>query len=197
MSVNKARLAINGLSVLALVLSITVGNEILSMVLILTCILFAVVILYRNLSRLSNVSQYSPKMMTLQGVTIFTVVMVLYCVVGALLFQKGILPETERNGKIFIGVLFTMVMVGFGNIAPKIPFNRHTGLRLPWTVMDEATWIVAHRITGYISIPLVLIYLAGIPTVRNFAQFSVAILLIWIAIPAVLSLVFWYRKYYR
>lgn len=35
-----------------------------------------------------------------------------------------------------------------GNLAPKLPFSRHTGLRLPWTAADEDTWIVAHRILG-------------------------------------------------
>lgn len=33
-----------------------------------------------------------------------------------------------------------------GNIAPKLPFNRYVGFRLPWTVTDEDTWIFTHRL---------------------------------------------------
>ena len=85
-------------------------------------------------------------------------------------------------------------MLVLGNIAPKLPFSKHTGLRLLWTVTDEDTWVVAHRLVGYISIPLVLIYIACIPTVSNFEVLSGVIILLWVGIPGGLSFVFYYKK---
>ncbi|HIY05838.1 MAG TPA: SdpI family protein, partial [Candidatus Evtepia faecigallinarum] len=50
------------------------------------------------------------------------------------------------NGeKMFAMALVACVMLFAGIVCPKLPYNRHIGLRLPWTVQDEETWNVAHR----------------------------------------------------
>ena len=86
-------------------------------------------------------------------------------------------------------ILFT------GNLAPKLPFSRHTGLSLPWTVADEETWIVAHRILGYLSLPMGLLLLAAVPLVERTEVLCVAAMLLWIGIPGALSLAFYCRKF--
>ena len=95
----------------------------------------------------------------------------------------------------FAALIVSAVMLFGGNIAPKLPFNRHTGLRLPWTVMDEDTWIVAHRILGYISIPLAIVYLCLIPVISSFEVLSSAVILLWIGIPGLLSYRFFRKKF--
>ena len=194
MSVRRSRGIILALSLLAAVLSV-VWEGIAALLLSSACLVGAVLILYRHLGELSGVSEDSPKLKTLRFVTIFDVSILLLCVGAALLAEAGIVGRSERADRYFAAGLILAIMLVLGNLAPKLPFTRHTGLRLPWTVTDEETWIVAHRILGYISLPLALAYLAGIPAVSDFKALSVTILLLWIAIPSGLSLLFYLRKF--
>lgn len=199
MSVNKSRVFINGLSILALLLALILRNDILSMVLVLVCLLSALAILYRNLAKLTNISEDNPKLRTVRCVTIFNVVVIVGIVVFAILLEKGVIYLTDKQGKFFFTTLLAVLMIGFGNIAPKLPFNRYTGLRLPWTVRDEETWIVAHRILGYISLPLGILGFVGSTIQMDFdlwiKVWFLAPLFIWIGIPAVYSGIFYYRKF--
>lgn len=70
------------------------------------------------------------------------------------------------------------------------------GLRLPWTVQDEDTWNIAHRILGYISIPVVLLYIACTCRIQDFKAVSVAIMITWIGIPGGISYVHFHKKYH-
>jgi uncharacterized membrane protein len=84
-------------------------------------------------------------------------------------------------------------MVVVGNTAPKLPFNRHLGLRLPWTVRDEETWNVAHRVLGYVTFPLVICFLVSI----QFFELKtcvIATILSWILIPGLISGIFFWKK---
>ena len=199
MEVNKARLLINGLAVVSLLVSLFIKNDLVSMILILLSLIAALVILYRNLAKLSNVSAENPKLRTVRLVTIFNILFVLTVIVFAVLIEKGIIPVTERQSKYLLSVVLAVLMAGFGNIAPKLPFNRYTGLRLPWTVRDEETWIVAHRILGYISLPMGLLCLAGATMHTPFdiwiKLWFLGPLLLWIGIPGVLSGIFYYKKW--
>lgn len=101
----------------------------------------------------------------------------------------------SRHGEeMFATAVISCVMLFAGIISPKLPFTRHTGLRLPWTVRDEDTWNVAHRILGYISLPAALLYIACALTVPNFEAVTLCAMLIWLGIPSLFSLVFFYRK---
>lgn len=131
MEVNKARLLINGLAVVSLLVSLFIKNDLVSMILILLSLIAALVILYRNLAKLSNVSAENPKLRTVRLVTIFNILFVLAVIFFAVLIEKGIIPVTERQSKYLLSVVLAVLMAGFGNIAPKLPFNRYTGLRLP------------------------------------------------------------------
>ena len=137
----------------------------------------------------------SPKVKTLRMVTVFDVLILLLCIGAALLSEAGIVGRNETADKYFAAALTLAIMLFLGNLAPKLPFTRHTGLRLPWTVTDEETWIVAHRILGYTSLPLSLVYLAGIPVVSDFKALSITIFLLWIGIPSGLSLLFKIKKF--
>ena len=45
---------------------------------------------------------------------------------------------------VFVGVIFAAV----GNYLPKIRRNAFTGIRLPWTLMDDEVWNRTHRFSG-------------------------------------------------
>ena len=84
-------------------------------------------------------------------------------------------------------------MILIGNTAPKIPFNRYMGLRLPWTVRDESTWKVAHKLLGYITFPLVIILIIGSIFGDSIALIKYC-LITWIIIPGAYSGWHYYMK---
>ena len=84
-----------------------------------------------------------------------------------------------------------------GNFCPKLPYSKYTGLRLPWTLADEATWILAHRILGYTAIPIgvsniIAMFTFHETTIRN--GFAVGAFLLWVAIASLISLVAFYKR---
>ena len=75
-----------------------------------------------------------------------------------------------------------------------LPFSRHTGLRLPWTVQDEDTWKIAHKVLGYLSLPVAISFPAAALTIRRFEAVSVAAMLLLVGIPGTVSLIFFWKK---
>ena len=194
MKIDRVRGAIIFLSFLALIAMLIFENSLIALVLSAICILVAVIMLYHNLAELTDISTNNPKVKTLKFVTIFDVVVFICCVVVALLIGTGIIEVTEDGEKFFAACITAIIMLVLGNISPKLPFSKHTGLRLPWTVTDEDTWVVAHRLVGYISLPLVLVYIACIPVIPNFEILSLVVIFLWIGIPGGLSYVFYAKK---
>lgn len=112
------------------------------------------------------------------------------------LFESMNMIEISENTEDIIAVILICFLIGaLGTVSPKLPFNRHTGLRLPWTVTDEQTWNLAHRIIGWISLPVLAFYLSALLIFKNVAAVSIGTILIWIAIPSFFSLAFYIRKY--
>lgn len=196
MSENKARIIIGLFSVFSLVLSVIIRNEIISTILVMFFALVALGVLYFNLPKMSNVSEDNPKVKTLRLVTIFNVIVIVSLVAFAVLLENGIIVLSEKQMNFLLPTIFAVLIIVFGNIAPKIPHNRYTGLRLPWTVRDEDTWIVAHRILGYISIPCGILCFAGVSSLKTSVYIPVAMLFSWILIPAILSYIFFYKKWH-
>ena len=93
---------------------------------------------------------------------------------------------TEYTERMFANAFIIIIIVWFGNIAGKIPFNRYIGLRLPWLLADEETWNIGHRLLEYCSLPLAIIYLGLIPFVNN-KNLAICIVALWIIIPGVIS----------
>ena len=93
-------------------------------------------------------------------------------------------------------LLVSCVMLFAGIVSPKLPYNRHTGLRLPWTVQDEDTWNLAHKMIGYSSLPVVLLYIACTFTIEDFELVTLTAMVVWIGVPGVISYVFYRKKLY-
>ena len=196
MNVNKSRGMIIALSFLSLFVSFWIPNSLAALLLIGACLGTAIFILYRHLGELSGISEDNPKMRTLKDVTIFNAGILVLCILFAALLGTGVWKLPQNGEQYFAAAILSIIILFTGNIAPKLPFNRHTGLRLPWTVADEDTWIVAHRILGYLSIPLALLYFAGIAAMRNFEALSFAVVILWVGIPGILSFVFYRKKHH-
>ncbi len=194
---SKARIWIRLLCVVALVLGLALPYQMAGFLLMAAALLAAVAVLYRHLGELTDLPDGHPKLNTLRLVTVFSVVMLIGCTVIIVLTETGRIVLSEQAERTLAACIVCIVMLFGGNVAPKLPRSSHTGLRLPWTVADDETWIVAHRILGYLSLPLVRGYLRGIPVMKSFEVLTVTIFLLWIGIPAVLSGLLYYRKFYH
>jgi hypothetical protein len=182
------------LSFAAMLIALTVKNEIVSILLVGACMLVAVVILYRNLALLTSITTDDLKIGFLRTTTIFNIIVLVIGILFAILESFDVFTFSENGEKMVAMALVSCVMIFAGIVSPKLPYSRHTGLRLPWTVCDEDTWNVAHRILGYISLPIALLYIACTLTISNFEVVSLCAMATWIGVPGVISYLFFKKK---
>lgn len=180
-------------SLLGLLSAVFIPFPVLKLALLCALSAACLVILYRNMDSLTGYSEENPKNRTMKWITVFNGVLLLLCIGVVWLGENGYLGNVSEE---WLAVaLVSVVMVVLGNLAPKIPFNRYTGLRLPWTVRDEDTWRLAHRILGYISFPLVFLYGALLLSGVEIGTATGVVIFSWIVIPGGISFLFYRRKF--
>ncbi len=177
----------------ALAVTLLVDNEWVSAVLAGLWMLAAAGILYRNLALLSGEAGGNG-MRALKVTTVFSVVLLILGIGISILTGLDLIQITEHGEKLFAMMLIFCIMIFSGIISPKLPFTRHTGLRLPWTVRDEDTWNVCHRILGYTALPLAVVYVACSLTISNFEAVVLVTMAAWIGIPGGISYVYFWKK---
>lgn len=183
-------------SFLALAAAFTFRDGLVSFILPSVFLLFALVVLYRNLSLLTSITTENLKIGMLKSATIFDIIVLILVAAFIVLSKAEIIAALSNYEEMFaVGITVCIILV-LGIICPKLPFTRHTGLRLPWTVQDEDTWNIAHRAIGFISPPTVLFYIAALLIFKNVTVVSIVVIISWVAIPSVASLIFFLRKYY-
>jgi len=151
------------------------------------------VIIDKQAPKIAKLSSDNPKIKTLRTIIRMTMSILVLVLLFAELNQFESKLSKGTKDILLTGGLSLFMMI-FGNLAPKIPFNRYVGLRLPWTVRDEDTWKFAHRIVGYISIPLAIILFILVFFVKTETIVPICILL-WVAIPGLYSGWFYFKKY--
>lgn len=180
-------------SLLGLLSAVFIPFPVLKLALLCALSAACLVILYRNMDSLTGYSEENPKNRTMKWITVFNGALLLLCIGAVWLGENGYLGNVSEE---WLAVaLVSVVMVVLGNLAPKIPFNRYTGLRLPWTVRDEDTWRLAHRILGYISFPLVFLYGALLLCGVEIGTATGIVIFSWIVIPGGISFLFYRRKF--
>ena len=179
---------------MAMLIALLVENEIVSILLAGVCTLAAVNVLYRNLALLTSITTDDLRTGILRVTTFFNIGILLAGIVFALLVAFDLITFSENGEKMFAMALVSCVILFAGIVSPKLPFSKHTGLRLPWTVQDEDTWNIAHRIVGYISFPVVLLYIACTWTISNFEIVTLCTMIVWLGIPGGISYVHFHKK---
>lgn len=194
---DKKRGVILLLSFGTLIAALTVKIELLSLLLAGACMLAMLAILYRNLTLFTGAAADKAGIGALRAATIFDAVVLLLVLTVAALDKTALAALSEDGERLLAAVIMCGIMLFGGFISPRLPYNRHTGLRLPWTVRDEDTWNVAHRVLGYISLPMTMLYLAAALTVRNAdaaAAAATVCFILWIGIPGLVSYIFFWKK---
>ncbi len=59
--------------------------------------------------------------------------------------------------------VYAMLLLGLGNILPKLPRNGLVGIRTPWTLANPAVWERTHRMDGYLLTAAGLVSVACLP----------------------------------
>lgn len=177
----------------AMALAGLIRNPVVSVLLAAGCILAATGILWRHMELLTGVEDGSGRR-TLRATVGVSAAVLAACAGFAALQAAGVLPVTEQGEKRFAAGLIIALMLFAGGSAPRMPYNRHIGLRLPWTVLDEETWNLAHRVLGAVSLPAALLYAVCAATVPDFQAVTLAAFCVWLGIPGAVSWRFFRRK---
>lgn len=193
---NRIRGKILFLVIISLIFISVIKNELTQMLVVGVCTLAALWILYKNLAALTIVTTKDLKLKALRQTTIFNMVVIGMCIVGAVLTGTGMVEIGPAGEKYFAAFIVSAVLLFVGYISPRLPFTRHTGLRLPWTVADEETWNVAHRILGIVAISVGVFYVGAVPFVKDFEALTVGAVLMCVAVPGIISALFYYRKFH-
>ena len=193
---NQKRGLILFVTFLSMMITMSVKNEVVSILMAGICMLIAGIVLYRNLALFTSLTTDDLRIGIFRVTTLCNISILIIGIVFAFLSAVDVITFSENGEKLFAMVLLSCIMVFIGIVSPKLPYNRYTGLRLPWTVRDEDTWKIAHRILGFISFPMVLLYIACALTISDFEIVSVVTMLIWISIPGGISYIYFYKKYH-
>ena len=179
---------------LAALLCALLAQGLAAAVLVGGCLLAAVLVLWRNLPLLTGTDQESD-LAPLRLTTVFSAVFLVLGLGISALLGLGVLTLSQRQEELLAAALVACLMVFAGLISPRLPFNRHTGLRLPWTVADEGAWRAAHETLGVISLPAALLYLACVLAFPDGETVTLCAVAAWLGIPALRSYRVFRRKY--
>ena len=180
---------------LAALLCALLAQGLAAAVLVSGCLLAALWTLWRNLPLLTGTDQESD-LAPLRLTTVFSAVFLVLGLGVSALLGLGILTLSQRQEELLAAALVACLMVFAGLISPRLPFNRHTGLRLPWTVADEGAWRAAHETLGVLSLPAALLYLACVLAFPDGETVTLCAVAAWLGIPALRS--YWvFRGKYR
>lgn len=179
----------------AVIFSASLPNPALAACAVGVCFIAALLILYKNLALFTSVTAEESNTRVLTISTFFNIAMILVVITATALTEAGIVVLPAGGEKVFATAVITVIIIFSGMISPRLPFNRHTGLRLPWTVRDEDTWNVAHRILGITALPVALFYIAAVIVANDSLEtVTLCAVAFWIGIPALVSYIYYYRK---
>lgn len=179
-------------SFLILIAGFIIPNTSIVISIIGVLIIVSLVVLDIKAPIITKLSEDNPKIKTLRFLNRLTIFIVILFSISNLFLPIKTLFDF-KNGEILMVGLISIFMMIFGNLSPKIPFNRYLGLRLPWTIRDEQTWRVAHRIVGYSSFPIALMMFV-LAFFFNNEKVVIIGVLTWIGIPSAYSFIFYYKK---
>lgn len=135
---------------------------------------------------------------TVSMILIFNIFILLIALIAIYLKGNNLINKFQEYYLAY--VIEVLFLAFFGYIATKISYNRYVGLRLPWTVTDESTWIYAHNLCRRITIPLItlgtILFIIAHIVFRNYHymyNIAAGLILVYIAIPSLASYIF-FRK---
>lgn len=189
----KVRGTIIWITLIGIVLIHMIRNDTAAIILSAIVGISVLLILYKNLTLLSIDFNGSDTSNSIRFITIFNILLIAVIATAAILLKKGVFHLSENQEELIAAGIISAVILITGTIAPRIPYNRHTGLRLPWTIANKRAWNIAHQTLSVISVPLSLIYISLVFFTGKMETVTIMTVALWIGIPGIISLVSFYR----
>ncbi|SFC36104.1 SdpI/YhfL protein family protein [Alkalibacterium subtropicum] len=143
--------------------------------------------------KIAQLSESNPKVKTMRRLN--RLFILFFTAVFSFLIWFPAAESLLTDNEYSLAFITTLSIMGIiGNTAPKLPFNRYMGLRLPWTVRDEATWKAAHKWLGYITFPIILVMIIAYFLNIELEEIVKYGILSWIAIPGLYSGWIYYKR---
>lgn len=153
------------------------------------CIIVIILILHIFMPVFAGLEPKDSKVKTMRGYNILIgIIIVCMFFLHNFFHQKGF----ANDDKLLLFFIVVLILVA-GNVAPKLPINGVIGLRFPWTMQDEDTWRVTHKLLGNCSFPAAIIILVGGLTF-NPVVFAIGGLVVYSLIPSIYSYVYYKKK---
>lgn len=126
-----------------------------------------------------------------------SVVILLLIIVGYIIlkdFQIIVLSDTQEY--FFSEILVLSFMALLGSCANALPFNKHVGLRLPWTLADYQTWRYAHKLLHELTFPAILFSIAILKMFPNKSKtLMIWSVLLYLGVPSFFSYLYYKKKH--
>ena len=126
-----------------------------------------------------------------------SVVILLLIIVGYIIlkdFQIIVLSDTQEY--FFSEILVFSFIVLCGSCANALPFNKHVGLRLPWTLADYQTWRYAHKLLHELTFPAILFSIAILKMFPNKSKtLMIWSVLLYLGVPSFFSYLYYKKKH--
>lgn len=130
---------------------------------------------------------------TFQSNTLMNIVLWIIPVISVVMMGATYMYNMEMAidiGTVCLSILGVLFMI-LGNYLPKCRRNYFVGIRLPWTLTDDANWNYTHRIGGFAFVIMGLVFVVNAFCLSKVI--SVVAMVVGILIPSVASYSF-YRK---
>ncbi|MEG0331778.1 MAG: SdpI family protein [Clostridium sp.] len=190
---NFIRILLLTLTILVLIVGMFFNKLTISSFIVTILALISLFVLDLKATRITQLSADNPKLKTFRLLNFVTVTTFILISIYMISTSSTEITITDSNKYIII-FLAALYIVFFGNLSAKIPFNRYLGLRVPWTVYDEETWNIAHKILSIISLPISILMITMSFILNGEIVFTFGILT-WIIIPSLYSLFFYFKKF--
>lgn len=126
-----------------------------------------------------------------------SVVILLLIIVGYIIlkdFQIIVLSDTQEY--FFSEILVLSFVALLGSCANALPFNKHVGLRLPWTLADYQTWRYAHKLLHELTFPAILFSIAILKMFPNKSKtLMIWSVLLYLGVPSFFSYLYYKKKH--
>lgn len=177
-------------------LLVAIPNKIFAAGLLGAFVIAALILYYANIRSL-NLHVHSEKSPPyVRVVAVVLAALVVGIIVFAVFVQRGRITASASIGKSLITIIFSTIIILIGFIAAKLPYKAPMGLRLPWTLSDNDTWYVAHRILSDISVPMAILCFAALSVYNRVEVWILCILFAWLFIPSIVSHTYILKKWH-
>jgi|GEM_PF-832878 len=184
---NKIEFVILIMSLIIILISLIKYNYEIKTIILNLVLVITIFIFNKNINILINLENNNSKIKKIKYFNYFLILAI--PIITIMIYNKEELIESD-----FLSIIIIcLVMIIGGFFLRNMPYNKYFGFRLPWTIRDESTWVLAHKTLFINSFPATIVTIIC----STFLETKEAILsgiLFWIVIPGIISLYHYYKK---